>query len=177
MGCRNNGPSEQWAVGIMTWPRYINILYPTGLAIDPNQYVTQQKITKSTNKLQFQTYSTTKDYFKYGFFPQTIRIWNSLPQYQPAFLCQTSPWISLKLWYKVTNSEIPFFSAQCICMLYFIFILRIYLVTQWRSCIKGSVSKCLQILSYKKIIFGLFCPNPDRLNSLIWLCFSLYPPR
>ena len=20
MGCRNNGPSEQWAVGIMTWP-------------------------------------------------------------------------------------------------------------------------------------------------------------
>jgi hypothetical protein len=50
------------------------------VAIDPNQYVTrQQKITRSTNKLQFQTYSTTKDYFKYSFFPQTMRIWNSLP--------------------------------------------------------------------------------------------------
>jgi hypothetical protein len=50
------------------------------VAIDPNQYVThQQKITRSPNKLQFQTYSTTKDYFKYSFFPQTIHIWNSLP--------------------------------------------------------------------------------------------------
>ena len=50
------------------------------VTIDPNQYVTlQQKITRSTNKLQFQTYSTTKDYSKYGFFPQTIRTWNSLP--------------------------------------------------------------------------------------------------
>ena len=50
------------------------------MAIDPNRYVThQQKTTRSTNKLQFQTYSTTKDYFKYSFFPQTIRIWNSLP--------------------------------------------------------------------------------------------------
>ena len=50
------------------------------VAIDPNQYVThQQKITRSSNKLQFQTYSTTKDYFKYSFFPQTTRIWNSLP--------------------------------------------------------------------------------------------------
>jgi hypothetical protein len=36
-------------------------------------------ITRFTNKLQFQTYSTTKDYFKYSFFPQTIRIWNTLP--------------------------------------------------------------------------------------------------
>ena len=33
------------------------------VAIDPNQYVThQQKIPWSTNKLQFQTYITTKDY-------------------------------------------------------------------------------------------------------------------
>jgi hypothetical protein len=33
------------------------------VAIDPNQYVThQQKILWSTNKLQFQTYITTKDY-------------------------------------------------------------------------------------------------------------------
>ena len=50
------------------------------VAIDLNQYGThQQKITRFTNKLQFQTYSTTKDYFKYSFFPQTTRIWNSLP--------------------------------------------------------------------------------------------------
>ena len=50
------------------------------VAIDLNQYVThQQKITRFTNKLQFQTYSTTKDYFKCSSFPQTIRIWNSLP--------------------------------------------------------------------------------------------------
>jgi hypothetical protein len=50
------------------------------MAIDPNRYVThQQKTTRSTNKMQFQTYSTTKDYFKYSFFPQTICIWNSLP--------------------------------------------------------------------------------------------------
>jgi hypothetical protein len=51
------------------------------VAIDPNQYIVyvthQQKITRSTNKLQFQTYSTTKDYFKYSFF--STRIWNSLP--------------------------------------------------------------------------------------------------
>jgi hypothetical protein len=65
------------------------------VAIHPNQYVThQQKITRSTNKLQFQTYSTTKDYFKYSFFPQTICIWNSLPA---TLLCHASPWISLKL--------------------------------------------------------------------------------
>ena len=63
------------------------------MAIDPNQYVThQQKITRSTNKLQFQTYSTTKDYFKYSFFPHA-----SGTHYQPALLCQASPWISLKL--------------------------------------------------------------------------------
>ena len=50
------------------------------MAIDPIRYVThQQKTTRSTNKMQFQTYSTTKDYFKYSFFPQTMRIWNSLP--------------------------------------------------------------------------------------------------
>ena len=26
MGCRNNGPSEQWAVRIMTWPRFSGVI-------------------------------------------------------------------------------------------------------------------------------------------------------
>ena len=30
MGFRNNGPSEQWAVGIMTWPRPILLFYILG---------------------------------------------------------------------------------------------------------------------------------------------------
>ena len=68
------------------------------VTIDPNQYVThQQKITRSTNKLQFQTYNTFHRQYASG------------THYQPALLCQASPWISLKLWSKVTKSKSPLF--------------------------------------------------------------------
>ena len=57
-------------------------LYNTIQILDHNQYVTRQKkITRSTNKLQFQTYSTTNTTLNtVSSRPQTyIGIWNSQP--------------------------------------------------------------------------------------------------
>ena len=48
--------------------------------INPQSYLKkQERTTQSAHPYQFQTYSPTTDYFKYSFFPQTVCIWNSLP--------------------------------------------------------------------------------------------------
>ena len=48
--------------------------------INPQSYLKkQERTTRSAHPYQFQTYSPTTDYFKYSFFPQTVCIWNSLP--------------------------------------------------------------------------------------------------
>ena len=50
------------------------------VAINPDLYITpQQSHTRHSHSLQFQTFSTTTDYFKYSFFPHTVVMWNALP--------------------------------------------------------------------------------------------------
>ena len=48
--------------------------------INPQSYLRkQERATRSAHPYQFQTYSPTTDYLQYSFFPQTVCIWNSLP--------------------------------------------------------------------------------------------------
>ena len=50
MGCRNNGPSEQWAVGIMTWPRTCNVCqYATCCLVFKGAPIRHQQNWRSQN--------------------------------------------------------------------------------------------------------------------------------
>ena len=48
--------------------------------IPPDQYlIPGHSRTRSNHKYKFRQISTSKDYFKFSFFPRTIPVWNSLP--------------------------------------------------------------------------------------------------
>ncbi|CAC5382195.1 unnamed protein product [Mytilus coruscus] len=55
---------------------------PKFIAVDLNLYLSPQPVknTRFTSSLQYQTFSTRTDYFKYSFFLFTVVLWNSLPQ-------------------------------------------------------------------------------------------------
>ena len=74
------------------------------LAINPDLYISPQTShTRHSHSLQYHTFSTSTEYFKYSFFPHTVVLWNALSPVSASSLDQFKSLIQTNYNYTLSS--------------------------------------------------------------------------